>query len=31
MEPGLILAIAVVAFLLITAAQGVRQVPQGSK
>lgn len=31
MEPGLILAIAVVAFLLITVAQGVRQVPQGSK
>lgn len=31
MEAGLILAIAVVAFLLITVAQGVRQVPQGSK
>ena len=31
MEAGLILAIAVMAFLLITVAQGVRQVPQGSK
>lgn len=31
MEPGIILAIAVVVFLLITVAQGVRQVPQGSK
>jgi len=31
MEAGLILALAVVAFLLITVAQGVRQVPQGSK
>ncbi|MFT6295156.1 MAG: regulator of protease activity HflC (stomatin/prohibitin superfamily) [Glaciecola sp.] len=31
MEASLILAIAVVAFLLITVAQGVRQVPQGSK
>ncbi len=31
MEPGLILALAIVAFLLITVAQGVRQVPQGSK
>jgi len=31
MEPGLILALAIVAFLLITVAQGVRQVPQGFK
>ncbi len=31
MEPGFILAIAVMAFLLITVAQGVRQVPQGYK
>ncbi len=31
MEPGLILALAIVAFLLITVAQGVRQVPQGYK
>lgn len=31
MEAGLILAIAVVAFLFITLSQGVRQVPQGSK
>jgi regulator of protease activity HflC (stomatin/prohibitin superfamily) len=31
MEPGIILAIAVVLFLLITVAQGVRQVPQGFK
>lgn len=31
MEPGLVLAIAIAAFLLITVAQGVRQVPQGSK
>ena len=31
MEPSLILALAVFAFLLITVAQGVRQVPQGFK
>jgi len=31
MEPGFIVAIAVALFLLITVAQGVRQVPQGSK
>ena len=31
MEPGLIIALAIVAFLLITVAQGVRQVPQGYK
>jgi regulator of protease activity HflC (stomatin/prohibitin superfamily) len=31
MEPGLILALAIVAFLLVTVAQGVRQVPQGYK
>jgi regulator of protease activity HflC (stomatin/prohibitin superfamily) len=31
MEPGFILAIAVMVFLLITVAQGVRQVPQGYK
>ncbi len=31
MEPGLILALAIFAFLLITVAQGVRQVPQGYK
>ena len=31
MEPGLILALAIVAFMLVTVAQGVRQVPQGYK
>jgi regulator of protease activity HflC (stomatin/prohibitin superfamily) len=31
MEPGLILALAIVAFILVTVAQGVRQVPQGYK
>ncbi|MFT4861198.1 MAG: regulator of protease activity HflC (stomatin/prohibitin superfamily) [Pseudohongiellaceae bacterium] len=31
MEPGLILALAIVAFVLITVAQGVKQVPQGFK
>lgn len=31
MEPGIIIAIAIFAFLLITVAQGVRQVPQGYK
>jgi len=31
MEPGVIIAIAILAFLLITVAQGVRQVPQGFK
>lgn len=31
MEPGIIIAIAILAFLLVTVAQGVRQVPQGYK
>ena len=31
MEPGIMLAIAVLVFILITVAQGVRQVPQGNK
>ena len=31
MEPSMILAIAVFVFLLVTVAQGVRQVPQGFK